>query len=92
MRAVNSMIIKGIHDYVVLLERNNPFKYEEEVTIVAADDFRFMQELYHELKLDKENQKIQIEKQNKYIELLEQRLKEYDEYNSSNRLITHLAE
>ena len=91
MRVTNSSIIKGIHDYVVLLKRNHPFKYEEPVTIISSEDFRKLQQLYLELKSDKENLTKQIENQNNYITLLEQRLIEDTDHNLSNKLITYLT-
>lgn len=90
MRVTDSMIIKGVHDYVVLLKKGHPFRYEESVTIVASEDFRVMQEIYLEIKSDKDNLTKQIENQNKYIALLEQRLIEDMDHNLSNRLITYL--
>ncbi|MDD1774100.1 MAG: hypothetical protein LUQ24_01070 [Methanobacterium sp.] len=91
MRVTDSMIIKGVHDYVVLLERGHHFRYEDPVTIITSDDFRLMQEIYLEMKSDKKNLTKQIENQNKYIAILEQRLIEDMDYNLSNRLITYLT-
>jgi hypothetical protein len=92
MRVTDSRIIKGVHEYVVLLKHNHPFNFEDSVTIIASEDFRLMQEMYDELRSDKENLTKQIENQNNYITLLEQRLNEDKEYPLSNRLNIYLTE
>lgn len=76
IRVIDSQIIKGVHEYVVLLKRNHPFNSDDPVTIIASEDYKLMKELYRELKADKEDLHKQLEEKNDYIKLLEQHLKE----------------
>ena len=76
MRVTDSQIIKGVHEYVVLLNRNHPFNSYDPVTIIASEDYKLMKELYRELEADKEDLHKQLQKKNDYIKLLKQHLKE----------------
>ncbi len=76
MRVTESQIVKGVHEYVVLLKRNHPFNSDDPVTIIASEDYKLMKELYRELKADMEDLHKQLDEKNDYIKLLKQHLKE----------------
>ena len=75
IRAIDSQIVKGVHEYVVLLKRNHPFNSDDPVTIIASEDYKIMKDIFRELKADKEDLNKQLEKKNDYIKLLEQHLR-----------------
>ena len=76
MRVTDSQIIKGVHEYVVLLKRNHPFNSDDPVIIIASEDYKLLTKLYRDLKADKDDLHKQLKKKNDYINLLEQHIKE----------------